>query len=184
MDTVGTVGTELVLLRPLSVADEAVARAAHDELAQDGFSFLLDEVDDEDWPRYVARLGGLARGPGVPDGRVAATFLVAEVGGQVVGRTSIRHALNDYLAAVGGHIGYGVRPAFRRRGYATEILRQSLARAAWLGVERALVTCDIDNAGSASVIERCGGILENVVPDPFGGPDKRRYWIDLTARAG
>jgi predicted acetyltransferase len=71
---------------------------------------------------------------------VPATFLVAEAEGQIVGRVSIRHELNACLAEVGGHIGYGVRPGFRRRGYATAIMRQSLAVASSIGLERVLVT--------------------------------------------
>jgi predicted acetyltransferase len=39
-----------------------------------------------------------------------------------------------------------------------------------------LVTCDEDNLASIAVIERCGGVLEDVRPDPDGAP-KRRYWI-------
>ena len=31
------------------------------------------------------------------------------------------------------------------------------------GVERVLVTCDDDNAASAAMIERCGGVLESIV---------------------
>jgi predicted acetyltransferase len=170
--------TPALTLRPLTTADQAAALAAQDELALDGFEFLLDVVADESWPEFVTRLGRLSRGIGVPPGRVPATFLVADVGGEIVGRTSVRHELNEYLAAVGGHIGYGVRPAYRRRGYATEILRQSLRVARAAGVERALVTCDVDNVGSATVIERCGGVLEGVVPDPYGEGPKRRYWVD------
>lgn len=116
---------------------------------------------------------------GLPEDRAPATFLVAEAEGQVVGRVSIRHELNAYLADVGGHIGYGVRPGFRRRGYATSILRQSLAVAASLGLARVLVTCDDDNVGSARVIESCGGVLENVVPGRDGSLPRRRYWVKV-----
>ncbi|MGV8972461.1 MAG: GNAT family N-acetyltransferase, partial [Rhodoglobus sp.] len=63
----------------------------------------------------------------------------------MVGRVSIRHKLNAFLAEVGGHIGYGVRPAFRRLGYATQMLHQALELARSLEIERALVTCDGDN---------------------------------------
>jgi predicted acetyltransferase len=165
-------------LRPLTIEDEADARHAHAELATCGFTFLLGEFrQDEPWPGYVARLAALRQGRELPPGQVAATFLAADVAGRLVGRVSIRHELNDYLFQVGGHIGYGVRPAFRRRGYATAMLRQALVVTAGLGIARALVTCDDENRASVSVIERCGGVLENVVP-VGDGPPKRRYWID------
>ena len=46
------------------------------------------------------------------------------------------------------------------------------------GAERALVTCDDHNAASAATIERCGGVLEDVVPGPEGDTaPKRRYWL-------
>jgi predicted acetyltransferase len=117
-------------------------------------------------------------GAEVPDGWVPETFLAAEVAGQLVGRASIRHRLNQWLAQWGGHIGYAVRPAFRRRGYATAILRQSLPIANDLGIQRVLVVCDEANVGSARVIERCGGVLESVVVGEDGSTGKRRYWFE------
>jgi len=117
----------------------------------------------------------------MPPGWVPATFLLAEAEGRVVGRVSIRHELNAFLAEFGGHIGYAVRPTFRRRGYATDILRQSLHVAQRLGIERALVTCGVDNVGSAKVIEKCGGVFEGVAPGRDGIAARRRYWIDCAA---
>jgi RimJ/RimL family protein N-acetyltransferase len=86
-----------------------------------------------------------------------------------------------YLELLAEHIGYVVVPEFRRRGYATEILRQSLHIAREkCGARRILVTCDDDNIGSIRTIEKNGGILENVVHGPDLDKPKRRYWIDLT----
>ncbi|MFE0021811.1 GNAT family N-acetyltransferase [Amycolatopsis sp. NPDC059021] len=165
-------------LRPLRLEDEDAFRAAHRAMLPEGFEFGWAFDEGTSWSAYLERLGDERIGRQLPPGIVPATFLVAEVGGRVVGRTSVRHVLNDYLERFEGHIGYGVLAPYRRRGYATEILRQSLVIARSVGVGRVLVTCDEDNAGSAAVIEANGGRLDNVVPTEPGRPAKRRYWID------
>jgi predicted acetyltransferase len=163
-------------LRPLRADDEAAFAAAHRAIALDDFVFGLFYEPDEPWLGYVDRLERQRCGVDLAPGLVPATFLVADVDGQLVGRTSIRHELNDHLRREGGHIGYGVLAEHRRRGYATEILRQSLVIARSLGVDRVLVTCDDDNVGSSTIIERCGGVLHSIVDDIDGRPT-RRYWI-------
>lgn len=163
-------------LRPLRDSDESDFRAAHRELAADDFEFGLG-LDGLAWPDYLRLLESQRAGIGLPVDRVPATFLVGDVDGTLVGRISIRHELNDFLAREGGHIGYGVRPAHRRRGYATEMLRQGMVVARSLGVDRVLITCDDDNLGSSTVIESCGGKLETVATSDTGRR-YRRYWID------
>ena len=170
-----------MILRPLNVDDQAQAVQAHHEMALDEFDFLLDTTGPFDetgpWEAYLERLASLQNGENVPASWVPSTFLVAEVDGQIVGRVSIRHQLNEYLETRGGHIGYGVRPAYRGYGHATEILRRALKIARDLGVRRVLVTCSDANVASSKVIERAGGVLENVLQD--GDEKIRRYWIAL-----
>ena len=137
------------------------------------FGFALEP--GVEWSAYLDMLDERRRGVNLSPDQVPATFLVADVGGVIVGRAQIRHHLNDFLEREGGHIGYCVLPDYRRRGYATEILRQSLTVIRALGVDRVLVTCDDDNAGSIAVIESCGGVLDSVTSST---PPKRRYWID------
>lgn len=167
-----------LVLRPLREDDEAQVRAAHEELRADGFAFLL-AAEGAPWAEVLDQLRRERDGVDLPPDRVPCSFLVADLDGAVVARTSVRHELNGWLERWGGHIGYGVRPAWRRRGIATEVLRGSLAHLREVAaVDHALVTCDDDNAASAATIERCGGVLEDVVPGPAGDASpKRRYWL-------
>ena len=163
-------------LREVGLDDEAAVRAAQDVMAADGFLFALHYQPDEPWSDYVARVHRYRQGKGLNGRLVPSTFLLADVDGEIVGRTSIRHELNDFLRHEGGHIGYCVLPMHRRRGHASEILRQSLGLAHAIGIRPVLITCDDDNVGSATIIERAGGELEDVV-DNESGSLTRRYWI-------
>ncbi len=169
---------DMLTLRPLEETDESAFVTAHAALAAERFSFGLGFEPDVPWSQYIAGVEAVRTGAGVPGGLVPATFLLAEVDGVIVGRTSIRHRLNEFLLREGGHIGYAVLAEHRGRGYATEILRQSLIIARAHGVDRVLITCDDDNHASAKVIERCGGEFESTVQSLETGTAKRRYWID------
>jgi predicted acetyltransferase len=168
-------GVVTLRLRPPLPGDEVAVLAAQRELAAEGFVFAF-LTPGQSFADYVRMIDDQRHGRNLDDGLVEATWLLADVDGVVVGRSSIRFELNASLLVEGGHIGYAVRPNHRRRGHATEILRQSLVVARAGGVTRALVTCDDDNVGSTKVIEANGGELEKVVD--VGGVPLRRYWID------
>lgn len=154
------------------------ALLAQQELTGDDFNFLLKGTD-QTWAQWLDTVARDRAGTDLPPGRVPATMLFAVVGDDIVGRVHLRHELTDALLEEGGHIGYGVRPGFRRRGFATQMLRQGLEVALGLGIKRALVTCDDDNPGSVRTIERCGGQLEDTRTRE-DGTLTRRYWIGLT----
>ena len=162
-----------LVLRELELRDEQEALAAHHEFPE--WEFLLSYKPEMNWAQYIESCRKIRLGEALPKGFVPATFFIAEVDGKLIGRSSIRHELNRFLFNYGGHIGYGVRPEFRRRGYATEILRQSLTYIRSLGVDAVLITCFDENVGSAIVIESCDGELENTVE--YEGKLLRRYWI-------
>lgn len=96
---------------------------------------------------------------------------------EYLGRIALRHELNEKLREIGGHIGYDVRRSRRREGHATRMFAEVLTRAGELGIESALVTCDVDNAGSRAIIENAGGVLE----DERRG--KLRFWVPTRGRA-
>jgi predicted acetyltransferase len=169
---------ETLRLRPLRDDDEAAYRGALQVMAAEGNVFGFGLEPGVEWSAQLEMLEERRRGLNLSPDQVPATFLVAEVGRVIVGRAQIRHHLNDFLEREGGHIGYCVLPDYRRRGYATEILRQSLTVIRALGVDRVLVCCDDDNAGSIAVIESCGGELDSVTSSSLSEPRTRRYWID------
>jgi predicted acetyltransferase len=164
-------------LRLLSELDKDQALLAHKELAAEQFDFLFSYDDGLDWVEYLEKVDDLRQGQNLPEEHVPATFLIAEVDGDLVGRISIRHRLNPFLRTVGGHIGYAVRPQFRRRGHSQEMLKHALVEAKHLGLNDVLVTCDADNLGSKTTIERCGGVLEELQAIGGSAADKLRYWI-------
>ena len=163
----------------LPVEDEEAEFLRAHRATSPGFpAFLHYYEEGMPFSRYLAVLKDQEQGINLPPDRVPTTFLFAFVGNRIVGRASIRHRLNDFLLRVGGHIGYAVVPEFRRRGYATEILRMSLQIAREKhGIARVLVTCDDDNIGSIKTIEKNGGVLESIVTVPDDDKPKRRYWI-------
>ena len=170
-----------LVLRQLTLDDESVffeglqlfsdmERSWYASHYKDGMSFLdLFQILENE-----------RKGINLKEGRVPATMMYGFLDGKIVGRLQIRHYLNDYLAAAGGHIGYAVASKFRRQGIAGEMLRQSLPYCRdILKLEKVLVTCDEDNVGSMKTIERNGGEFENRYVSNDGTEMKRRYWIKL-----
>lgn len=105
------------------------------------------------------------------EGWVPATTMWWVEGDEFLGRIGIRHRLTSILLGSGGHIGYDMRPSARRRGHATAMLRAALPVARDLGIESALLTCDVTNLASRKVIEACGGVLEDERDGLF------RFWV-------
>jgi predicted acetyltransferase len=134
--------------------------------------------ENGDFGAFVARLDAASRGEGIPADFVAnTTFWLVDDRGEVVAVSNLRHDLTAKLRVEGGHIGYGVRPSARRRGHATEILRNTLGQARSHGIEAALVTCAADNAGSRGTILRCGGRLDSEEYVESRREVVQRYWI-------
>ena len=110
----------------------------------------------------------------VPD---STFFCLDEERNIIVGAVNIRHYLNEYLLVHGGHIGDGIRPSERRKGYATQMVGLALEECKKIGIKKVLMVCDKDNTGSVKSILKNGGILENEKTE--NDKAEQRYWIDL-----
>ena len=144
-----------------------------------GFSMLYGLIAGIDFGAYVKILSDMRDGVNLNEGMVPATSLFAFEGNEIVGKVSVRHQLNKVLETVGGHIGYGVVPDHRQKGYASQMLKKSLPYCRTLGLTQVLVTCSEDNAASTKVIIKNGGVLENIYDPKDGSSKKMRFWIQL-----
>ena len=87
-------------------------------------------------------------------GAVPSACVVALVGGTVVGYTGLRR--NGSTSPVAENLLTAVRRPWRRRGIATALKREQIARAREAGIERILTTNDETNAGMRGVNARLG----------------------------
>lgn len=108
---------------------------------------------------------------------VSSTFFVChKTDGKIIGMVDIRHTLNDFLRDYGGHIGFGVRPSERRKGYAVQILNMALKYAKGLDLFKVMLACYKENEASRRTIMKCGGQLEKEFLYSDGKP-VQVYWI-------
>lgn len=100
------------------------------------------------------------------------TYLVFD-NKKLIGLLNVRHGVSGKLLEEYGHIGYGVRPSQRRKGYATKMLQYGLERCKQLGLNEVIVGCYKDNIGSAKTIIKNGGKLMREVDNYT---DINEYW--------
>ena len=107
-------------------------------------------------------------------------FLIRESDNKLIGMINLRWNLNEWMLQNGGHIGYGIRPTERRKGYNKISLYLCLLKAKEFGIDKVLLTADDNNLGSVKTIEALGGVLENKIPSY---EDEKivmgRYWINV-----
>lgn len=101
---------------------------------------------------------------------------------KLLGASNLRHYLTEEGFKLWGHIGYGIRPSERRKGYATELLKMTLKEAKKYNIDHVLLGAYTGNIGSWKVMEKCGAKLENIVIEDETGLPVKRYWISLKKR--
>ncbi len=105
--------------------------------------------DPSNFPAMVQELLDAHNGINLPDSWVPdSTYWLVTDHNRIIGAVNIHHSLTEHLFNAGGHIGYGIRPSERRKGYATKLLALSLEKAKELNITKALVVCDEVNTAS------------------------------------
>lgn len=161
---------------PDNIRGETVAREELAKIEADAPAFVALQVDRE------------AKGPPIklPDGSTAQRIPGYHLwmwDGDFCGVIGFRwqpgtSALPPHVL---GHIGYGVVPWKRRKGYATVALGLLLPRARKEGLAWVDITTDPENVASQRVILANGGVLVGPYkkPAPYGEADGLRYRIQL-----
>ncbi|HRB01199.1 MAG TPA: GNAT family N-acetyltransferase [Ignavibacteria bacterium] len=139
--------------------------------------FIL-RYDPKNFKKFVEQMEGFKNGIDIPETFVPhSTFWLVNSEDKILGVVNIRHKLNDKLNLIGGHIGYGVRPSQRRKGYATKILELALEESKKLGIKKALVTCNKNNIASKKTILKNNGIFYQ--EKEVEGVSVLSFWIDI-----
>lgn len=133
----------------------------------------------EDFEGMITFLAHNEAGLHLPEGWVKdSTYWLADEKNRIVGVANLRHELTETLLNSGGHIGYGIRPSERRKGYATKLLSLALKKTKELGINKVLVVCDADNIASKKTILTNGGIPDKDFIEEDGSIINR-FWIEV-----
>ena len=124
-------------------------------------------------------------------------LLIRENDNKIVGAINIRWNLSESMLQFGGHIGYGILPKYRGKGYAKkglvlaiekckEIIKDNkinlylgMLEAEKIGLDKVMLDCDVNNIGSDKTLKALGGKLERIEIDPSDGILTNVYWFDV-----
>ncbi len=137
--------------------------------------WAIFKEDYHDFDSYLEKINTFNNEPGFVPNHVYFTYDTDR--DKFVGAVDIREYLTAYLYTFGGHIGDGVRPSERGKGYGTKQIALALEKCKELDINMVLIVCDKDNIGSIKTIVNNGGVLENEVEKD--GKILQRYWIKI-----
>ena len=172
----------LKLIRP-SVQYHAQYKDMMDEWYQDGSQIApwvleLPYKSELEFQALVARLEEVERGENITGFAPSSTYwLYDEERNILLGAGNLRHVLVGESGNLWGHIGYGIRPSERRKGYASFLLNFLLEKAFEHGLNEVLLAAWSDNIGSWKTMEHCGAVFQKELLDKENGNIVRQYFI-------
>lgn len=140
---------------------------------ENGLTNSWHDVGREDFEaKALPQMIKYSKGEELLDWMVPETFLFLWDDDTIVGQFRIRHYLTEALRTGAGHIGYYIKPEFRRKGYGTEGLRQTLELAKNIVPEGEFyLRLNRTNVASLKVMQNNGGVIV--------GEDEEKYYVRI-----
>lgn len=143
---------------------------------ENGFTNSYHGVTKEEfYTRTIYHIMNHSEGKDLPAGYVPETYFFLWDYDHIVGLFRIRHYLNEFLRNGAGHIGYGIHPDYRGKGYATMGLALAIEEAKKIIPEDEIyLSVNIDNIASFRVQEKNGAYLHH--------SDEREHYTRISIR--
>ena len=167
---------EELFLRKPTLRDEKAVMEYRDEFLSSSSDIRGTKhlEDYEDYKKWFEDLDKQLNG----EPPISQYLMIRKSDNRLISMTIIRHTLNDTNKDTGGHIGVGVRPSERGKGYGSTLLQLALDKCKELGIKNVLMSCRKDNTSSLKNIRKHGGVYESEIVSKKGNLCER-YWINL-----
>lgn len=169
---------ELILVKPSKAMEERILEYKQEYLIYgetniNGSCGLYRYDDFDEWLELVLSIEKDKMRNNV---HASTYFSVRKTDNKIIGSIQLRHSLTPELEKHGGHIGYGIRPSERKKGYGKQQLSLALEVAKDMKIPRVLIICDKDNISSSRTAISCGGMLAS--ENFYEGKEQQIYWIN------
>lgn len=143
---------ENLYLKPINLEDCEKEYEALQKIpaGENGFQNKYASVSKEEFvTTVIPALIKSSRGEDIPEGKVPDTYFFLWDNDKIVGLFKVRHYLNEKLRNGAGHIGFGIIPEERRKGYASKGLALAIEELKKVIREDEIyMSCEKDNEAS------------------------------------
>ena len=124
-----------------------------DELGnEEKYPYPMD-FEHSDFSALLKKLDNYSKGIDLPNWLVPNSTFWLVLNNELIGVSHLRHYLNDFLREHGGHIGFGIRPGYRGKGYGKKLLQLTISKANKMGIDEVHLHCHKSNIFSARIIQ-------------------------------
>lgn len=132
--------------------------------------------NEEDYKAIVKRVQDVENGIDLGEYAASTSYLLYdEKEGLVIGAANLRHKIIGTSGNTWGHLGFGIRPRMRNKGYATILVKLMLEEARKMGINHVYAAAYIDNIGSCKTLEKCGFEFEEMRIEEESGKEVKKY---------